>query len=86
MQYHLNCDYKTNLELFPEFQAYFRRYRPPALVIWGKHDIYFGVEEAPCYKRDLPDAQVHILEGGHMALETNFDEVEMLIGVFMASL
>jgi surfactin synthase thioesterase subunit len=47
--------------------------------------VYFDVAEAPCYKKDLPNAQVHILEGGHMALETNFDEVVELIGNFMVS-
>lgn len=84
MQFELNCDYKSNIQMFPVFQKYFRTYQPPALIIWGKHDVFFGVEEAICYKRDLPDAQVHILEGGHMALETNFDEVSELIINFMS--
>ncbi len=85
MQYELNCDFKSNLEMFPVFQQYFRTHQPPALIIWGKHDVYFDVAEAPYYKRDLPDAQVHILDGGHMALETNFDEVLELIRNFMSS-
>jgi len=85
MQFELNCDYKNNLEMFPVFQQYFRTYQPPALIIWGKHDVYFDVAEAPCYKRDLSNAQVHILDGGHMALETNFDEVLELITNFMCS-
>jgi pimeloyl-ACP methyl ester carboxylesterase len=84
MQFELNCDYKTNLEMFPVFQKYFRTHQPPALIIWGKHDVYFNVEEALCYKRDLSNAQVHILDGGHMALETNFDEVLELISNFMS--
>ena len=83
MQFELNCDYKTNIELFPTFQNYFRKYQPPALVIWGKYDVYFNVEEALCYKRDLPGAQIHIINGGHMALETNFDEIVQLINDFM---
>lgn len=82
VQFELNCDYKSNVELFPAFQQYFRTHQPPALIIWGKHEIYFNVEEAHCYKRDLPNAQVHILNGGHEVLETNFDEVLLLIQGF----
>jgi pimeloyl-ACP methyl ester carboxylesterase len=83
MQFELNCDYKTHIQMFPAFQQYFRTYQPPALIIWGKHEVYFDVKEASCYKRDLPDAQVHILDCSHMALETNFDEVTGLISNFM---
>lgn len=75
MQFELNCDYKSNIEMFPVFQHYFRTYQPPALVIWGRYDVFFGVEEAHCYKRDLRNAQIQIVNGGHTALETNFDEV-----------
>lgn len=84
MQFELNCDYKTNIEMFPVFQHYFRTHQPPALVIWGKRDVFFDVKEASCYKRDLPHAQVHILDGGHKALETNFDEVLELVDNFMS--
>lgn len=83
MQFELNCDYKTNIDMFPVFQEYFRTYQPPVLVMWGKYDVFFNVEEAYCYKRDLPDAQVHIIEGGHMLLETNFDEVLGLMNGFL---
>jgi len=85
MQFELNCDYKSNIEMFPAFQQYFRNYLPPALIIWGRHDVFFDTEEAFCYKQDMPHARVHILDGGHMALETNFDEVLELIGDFMSS-
>lgn len=85
MQYELNCDFESNMKLFPVFQEYFRTHQPPALVIWGKYDPYFSVKEAPCYKRDLPDAQIHIIEGSHEALETNFDEVLTLIEDFLSS-
>ena len=84
MQFELSCDYKSNIEMFPVFQNYFRTYRPPALIIWGKYEVYYDVAEASCYKRDLPNAQVHILDCGHMALETNFDEVLGLISNFMS--
>lgn len=82
MQYKLNCTYPTNFELFPAMQEYFRKFNPPTLIIWGKYDVYFDVAEAYCYKRDLPKAKTHILEGGHMVLETNFDEVVELIKDF----
>lgn len=85
MQYELNCDYKTHIDMFPVFQDYFRSHQPPALVIWGKYDPYFNVNEAPCYKRDLPKAKIHIIEGSHDPLETNFDEVSGLIQNFMSS-
>lgn len=83
MQFELNCDYKNNIKMFPVFQEYFRTHQPPALIIWGKYDVFFSLEEATCYKRDLPDAQLHIIEGGHWALETNFDEVLHLIDNFL---
>lgn len=85
MQFILNCTYPTNFELFPAIQEYFRKYQPPALIIWGKYDVYFDVAEANCYKRDLERAQIHILEGGHMLLETNFDEVVELIDRFFSN-
>jgi pimeloyl-ACP methyl ester carboxylesterase len=84
MQFALNCTYKSNIEMFPAFQDYFRKHRPPALIIWGKHDAFFDVAEAPCYKRDLPKAHIHILDGGHQALETNFNEVLDIISSFMS--
>jgi pimeloyl-ACP methyl ester carboxylesterase len=80
----LNCDYKSHIEMFPAFQQYFRTYQPPALIMWGKYEVYFDVAEASCYKRDLPNAQVHILDSAHMGLETNFDEVVELINVFLS--
>ncbi|NGM63490.1 alpha/beta hydrolase [Sphingobacterium sp. SGG-5] len=83
IQYTLNLTYPTNFELFPDFQKYLRKHQPPTLIIWGKHDVYFDVAEAYCYKRDLSNVQTHILDGGHMALETNFEEVLNLIEKFM---
>jgi pimeloyl-ACP methyl ester carboxylesterase len=84
MQFELNCDYENNIRMFPVFQEYFRIHQPPALVIWGKYDIFFGVQEAHCYKRDLPNAKIHILEGSHMVLETHFNEVLHLINNFLS--
>jgi pimeloyl-ACP methyl ester carboxylesterase len=85
MQFDLNCDFKSNINMFPLFQEYFRVHQPPALIIWGKYDVFFSVDEALCYKKDLPDAYVHIIEGAHMVLETNFEEVLNLINNFLSS-
>jgi len=86
MQYLLNCTYKSNIEMFPVFQEYLRTHQPPALVLWGKYDPYYDVKEAHCYKRHLPNADVHLIDGSHMVLETNFDEVLSLIEGFLSSL
>jgi pimeloyl-ACP methyl ester carboxylesterase len=85
MQFELNCDFEDNISMFPVFQEYFRVHQPPALIIWGKYDVFFGVEEAYCYQKDLPRAQTHIIDGSHMVLETNFDEVLHLISTFLTS-
>ncbi|MCK7558454.1 alpha/beta hydrolase [Chitinophaga sedimenti] len=82
MQYELNCDYANHIASFPVFQAYFRKHQPRTIVIWGKYDPFFNVEEAACYRRDLPNAEIHLIEGSHWVLETNFDEVLRLISNF----
>ena len=83
MQYKLNCTYYTNFEMFPVFQDYFRKHQPPAIIILGKLDVYYDLPEAYCYQKDLPEATIHILDGGHMVLETNFNGVSELIENFM---
>jgi pimeloyl-ACP methyl ester carboxylesterase len=82
-QFELNRDFKTHLEMFPAYQQYFANHQPPALVIWGKYEIFFSVNEVPCYRRDLPQAQIHILDGGHDLLDTHFEEVHTLIREFV---
>jgi pimeloyl-ACP methyl ester carboxylesterase len=82
-QFELNCDFKTHMEMFPAYQDYFRSRQPPALIIWGKYEIFFSVEEVACYRRDLPEAQIHVLDGGHDLLDTHFDEVLTLIRNFI---
>jgi pimeloyl-ACP methyl ester carboxylesterase len=52
-------------------------------VIWGKHDPFFDAKEVNCYKRDLPGAEVHMIDGSHWVLETNFDEVLGVIDRFL---
>ena len=85
MQFELNCDFENNIKMFPVFQEYFLKHQPPALILWGKHDVFFSVDEAHCYKRDLLRASTYILDGSHMLLETNFDEVLTLIDNFLST-
>jgi pimeloyl-ACP methyl ester carboxylesterase len=75
IQLDLFLDYASNLKLYPAFQEYFRRYQPPTLAIWGKHDPFFIPAGAEAYKRDNPNAVVTMLDAGHFALETHVEEI-----------
>ena len=66
---------RENLDWFPRYQAYLREHRPPTLILWGPQDGYMPEGAARAYLRDLPDAELHLLDGGHWALETNLDEI-----------
>ncbi|SCL71937.1 alpha/beta fold hydrolase [Micromonospora chersina] len=83
IQLQLFWDYQFNLDAYPDFQRYFRQHRPPTLVTWGRHDEIFGAAGAEAYARDLPDAEVHLLDTGHFALETHGDEIAGLIRAFL---
>ncbi len=76
-------DYKHNREYYPKFHAFFRAAQLPTLVIWGKYDAYFNVAEAECYRRDIPDAEIHILDAGHKALESHFPEISAIMLDFL---
>lgn len=84
MQFEMSCTSKSNIEIFPAFQEYFRTHQPPALVIWGKYDPHYSLNEALCYKSDLPHAHIHIVDGSHVVLETSFDEVSNLIDNYLS--
>lgn len=71
-------DYRTNVALYPKFQAFFRERQPPTLIVWGKNDVIFPVEGARAYLRDLPQAELHVLDTGHFALEDKLDEIARL--------
>jgi pimeloyl-ACP methyl ester carboxylesterase len=75
IQLDLFLDYASNVKLYPEFQAYFRKWKPPLLAIWGKHDPFFIPPGAEAYRRDNPNATVEFLDTGHFALETHPDEI-----------
>ncbi|MCF2505179.1 alpha/beta hydrolase [Dyadobacter sp. CY107] len=85
MQFDLNRDYSSNLQLFGSFQQYFRTHQPAALILWVKYDAFFSLEEAYCYQRDLPNSNLHILDGGHMLLLTNFEETSALVHKFCSA-
>jgi pimeloyl-ACP methyl ester carboxylesterase len=76
-------DYRTNVPLYPDFQAFFRKYQPPTLIVWGKNDHIFPPEGAAPYKRDLPKVETHLLDTGHFALETHGEEIASRIEKFL---
>lgn len=75
IQLDLFLDYATNVKLYPKFQEYFRRSKPPLLAIWGKNDPFFIPAGAEAFRKDVPDAQVQFLDTGHFALETHVIEI-----------
>jgi pimeloyl-ACP methyl ester carboxylesterase len=77
-------DYRTNVPLYPEFQAFFRQFQPPTLIVWGKNDFIFPAEGAAPYKRDLRTVETHLLDTGHFALETHGEEIASRIEKFFS--
>jgi pimeloyl-ACP methyl ester carboxylesterase len=75
-------DYRTNVPFYPDFQAFFRKYQPPMLIVWGKNDHIFPPEGAAPYKRDLPKVETHLIDTGHFALETHGEEIASRIEKF----
>ena len=76
-------DYQTNVDNYPKWQAWMREQRPRLLVLWGKYDPSFELSEAEAYRRDVPKAEVHVLNAGHFALDTKADEIAALVREFM---
>ncbi|MFC5067699.1 alpha/beta fold hydrolase [Flaviflagellibacter deserti] len=74
---------KENRAWFPQHRTYLSEHRPPALIVWGPQDGYMPEKSARAYLRDLPDAELHLLNGGHWLLETNLDEVVALVRDFL---
>jgi len=83
IQLDLFLDYGTNVPLYPDFQAFFRKYQPPTLIVWGKNDFIFPPEGAVPYPRDLKDVETHLLDTGHFALETHGEEIASRIEGFL---
>jgi pimeloyl-ACP methyl ester carboxylesterase len=83
VQLSLFADYGTNVALYPRFQEYLRSHQPPLLAIWGKNDPYFLPAGAEAFRRDLPYADVRLLDTGHFALETHCEEIAQAISTFL---
>ena len=85
IQLDLFLDYASNVALYPAFQEYFRRRRPPVLAVWGRHDPFFLPPGAEAFRRDNPDAEVHLFDAGHFALETHAREIAEKIRRFLGT-
>lgn len=83
IQLDLLLDYASNVEMYPQFQHYFRQYQPPLLAVWGKNDPFFMPAGAEAWKRDLPDAEIRFYDTGHFALETHAKEIGTAVGDFL---
>ncbi|NEJ02017.1 alpha/beta fold hydrolase [Rhizobium ruizarguesonis] len=77
-------DYRTNVTLYPAFQAYLREHRPPTLILWGNNDPIFLPDGARAYLRDVPEAELHFFDTGHFALEDKADEMIPVMRDFLA--
>jgi pimeloyl-ACP methyl ester carboxylesterase len=84
IQLDLFLDYANNVKLYPAFHEYFRKFTPPLLAIWGKHDPFFVPAGAEAYKRDNPNASVQFLDTGHFATETHVEEIATAMRQFLA--
>ncbi len=84
IQSDLFYDYRTNVASYPKWQDWLQKTQPRLLVVWGKHDPSFDVGEPERYRRDVPEAEVHMLDAGHFALDTKADECAALVRDFMS--
>jgi pimeloyl-ACP methyl ester carboxylesterase len=82
-QLDLLLDYASNVALYPDFHAYFRKHKPPLLAVWGKNDPFFLPAGAEAFKRDIPGADVRFFDTGHFALETHRAEIAVVIRDFL---
>ncbi|MFC6066506.1 alpha/beta fold hydrolase [Streptomyces ochraceiscleroticus] len=84
IQLKLFRDYPTNVELYPAVHQYFRDSQVPLLAVWGAGDELFGPDGATAFRQDLPDAEIHLLESGHFALESHLEAITQYIRDFLA--
>jgi pimeloyl-ACP methyl ester carboxylesterase len=85
IQLDLFLDYASNVKLYPAFQDYFRKAKPPLLAIWGRHDPFFIPAGAEAFRKDIPKAQVQFLDTGHFAIETHVVEIAAAMKQFLAA-
>jgi pimeloyl-ACP methyl ester carboxylesterase len=86
IQSDLFYDYRTNVDAYPKWQAWMREKQPRLLVVWGKYELSFDSGEPERYRKDVPDAEIHIVDGGHFALDTAADQVAAQLQGFLISL
>lgn len=86
IQLDLFGNYQTNVAAYPQWQEYLRTHQPPVLAVWGKNDPFFGPAGAEAFKRDVPQAQVELLDAGHFTLETHSTEVADRMREFLSSI
>ena len=84
IQLDLFLDYANTVKLYPAFQEYFRKSKPPLLAIWGRNDPFFIPAGADAFRRDLPNATVQFLDTGHFALESNLEDITSAMRTFLA--
>ena len=85
IQSDLFYDYRTNVDSYPKWQAWMQKTQPKLLVLWGKHDLSFDPGEPERYRKDVPKAEVHVLDAGHFALDTKADEIAEIVRRFMST-
>jgi pimeloyl-ACP methyl ester carboxylesterase len=85
IQSDLFYDYRTNVDSYPKWQAWMQKTQPKLLVLWGKHDLSFDPGEPERYRKDVPNAEVHVLDAGHFALDTKADEIAEIVRRFMSA-
>lgn len=85
IQSDLFYDYRTNVEAYPTWQAWMRERQPYLMVIWGRYDLSFDLSEPEAYRRNVPNAHIHILDAGHFALDTAADQIAALIRSFVGA-
>ena len=85
IQSDLFYDYRTNVDAYPKWQAWMREKQPPLLVIWGKYESSFDSGEPERYRKDVPTAKIHVVDGGHFALGTAADEIAAFVQGFVGS-
>ena len=83
IQFVLHANYGSNPELYDKWHEYFRVSQPPTLVVWGQGDFVFAKEGAHAYRKDLPGAEIHLLNAGHFALETHAVEIAATMRRFL---
>jgi pimeloyl-ACP methyl ester carboxylesterase len=85
IQSDLFYDYRTNVAAYPKWQAWMREKKPRLLVVWGKYDLSFDLSEPEAYRRDVPNAEVHVLDAAHFALDTHADQIAGLVRAFLSN-